>query len=665
MDQTSFLAHCASVLRSTANDLSKPRSRSRKSVVTIGSVDALEERLLLTNDFGDAPTRYPVTLADNGARHTVTGPTLGLTVDSELDGTPSNNADSDGADDDGVIFGQVNAGRIDATVVVKVRNASVGTKLDAWVDFNADGDWSDPGEQVFDSVTVFNNTDQTLTFIVPEDAVLGTTYARFRISSAGGLEPTGDAPDGEVEDLKVRIGVAAPEVISPAASEKVNVTGTNRVSFDWSAVPQAESYEVWIRSYNYRAQSEFNRTIVTDTTYTPDVDFGVGNYAVWVRSIGTDGQRSSWSAIRPFAVVAKTTITPMARMQNTSRPTITWDPVLGAQSYKVWISNLSTGQSPVILESGLTGTSFTPSSSLPLGLYRVWVAAYSGSTTAGWSLPVDFQAAPAPTTQAVTPTMLTNTFVWSSVLGASNYEFQLRNLNNGETVLSSMVEGTSWTPGTVLYSGVQYRWWVRARSEQGAFSLWSAPSNFVAGGQTNVLTPTGTTSNQTPTFSWDAVQGASRYQILVHRTDVSTAVINRTNVLTNSFTPTAPLAAGTYRVWVRAFSSSGVVTTWSQTVTFTITKSDSPVEEIAEVPPLLVALLENPVSSSHDYYPGNINEQPSISDRAHVQDSFNLEPPVESPALDIPGEQYPSQQSALDLIDIAIFAWVNRSANAA
>ena len=47
-----------------------------------------------TLDFGDAPTSaqsgfvgtYPTTLANNGARHTATGPTLGTVRDTELDG---------------------------------------------------------------------------------------------------------------------------------------------------------------------------------------------------------------------------------------------------------------------------------------------------------------------------------------------------------------------------------------------------------------------------------------------------------------------------------------------------------------------------------------------------------------------------------------------------
>ena len=40
-----------------------------------------------------------------------------------------------------------------------------------------------------------------LTFTVPNSAVTGNSYARFRYSSTGGLSANGSAIDGEVEDF--------------------------------------------------------------------------------------------------------------------------------------------------------------------------------------------------------------------------------------------------------------------------------------------------------------------------------------------------------------------------------------------------------------------------------------------------------------------------------
>ena len=216
MAQNPIISRCISLLRSGASELVKVRQRSRKSGHTLSTVDLLEDRVLLTSDFGDAPAPYPVTQSDNGARHEGRvsinfdfGPTLGETVDLEADGANSVLAGGDGADEDGVVFGAVNAGRTDASVVVKVRNAALGGRVDAWVDFNGNGSWSDPGEKIIDSAAVTNNTDRRFTFSVPANAVIGTSYARVRVSTAGGLTPTGAAPDGEVEDHRVMIGLAS------------------------------------------------------------------------------------------------------------------------------------------------------------------------------------------------------------------------------------------------------------------------------------------------------------------------------------------------------------------------------------------------------------------------------------------------------------------------
>ena len=63
-------------------------------------------------DFGDAPAPYPTTVAEDGALHNDSGPRLGATVDSEVDGIHSAAADADGADEDGVTFGTLMVGAL-------------------------------------------------------------------------------------------------------------------------------------------------------------------------------------------------------------------------------------------------------------------------------------------------------------------------------------------------------------------------------------------------------------------------------------------------------------------------------------------------------------------------------------------------------------------------
>jgi hypothetical protein len=158
-------------------------------------------------DFGDAPDPlYPTLLASNGARHIIVpGFFLGASVDAEPDGQPDATAtgdDLDGNDDeDGVVFtSSLNPGGLASVDVT----ASASGLLDAWMDFNADGDWADPGEQIFASQALVAGVNN-LTFPVPGGAVVGQTFARFRFSSVGGLSYEGLAPDGEVEDYQVEI----------------------------------------------------------------------------------------------------------------------------------------------------------------------------------------------------------------------------------------------------------------------------------------------------------------------------------------------------------------------------------------------------------------------------------------------------------------------------
>ncbi|MFN9976147.1 MAG: hypothetical protein ACK58T_40245, partial [Phycisphaerae bacterium] len=54
------------------------------------------------------------------------------------------------------------------------------------------------------------------------------------------------------------------------------------------------------------------------------------------------------------------------------------------------------------------------------------------------------------------------------------------------------------------------------------------------------------------------------------------AVINRSDLTQTSWTPSVPLAAGTYRVWVRAIDSTGAFSAWSTALTFTVANIESP-----------------------------------------------------------------------------------------
>lgn len=93
-----------------------------------------------------------------------------------------------------------------ATVAITVTGSGL---IDAWIDFDGDGTF-DEREQVLKNAPVVNGVN-LLNIAVPADAVEGDTWARFRISETGNLNPTGVAVGGEVEDYQVSIvSVTAP-----------------------------------------------------------------------------------------------------------------------------------------------------------------------------------------------------------------------------------------------------------------------------------------------------------------------------------------------------------------------------------------------------------------------------------------------------------------------
>jgi len=187
------------------------------------------------HDWGDAPDGltapgYPVLAVHNGARHVIAGPWLGGSdddddtwgesddtwgagddPDSEGDGQPDAGArgdDNSGDDDeDGVSIPRLNAGgasRASGNMTIQVSGG--GGVVQAWIDFDGDKVW-EVAETIFDGF--LPDGVHVISFPVPTNAVIGKTFARVRISTAGGLAPDGPAGDGEVEDHEVEI-VAPP-----------------------------------------------------------------------------------------------------------------------------------------------------------------------------------------------------------------------------------------------------------------------------------------------------------------------------------------------------------------------------------------------------------------------------------------------------------------------
>lgn len=159
-------------------------------------------------DFGDAPAPYPTLLSQGGASAGIfPGFHLGTRIDAEPNGQPHPEALGDDLnrvdDEDGVVFPALLYAGTDATLVVTVA-ASTSGFLSGWIDFNQDGDWNDPGEQVIVDRVVGSGTFN-IPIPVPFDTTVGNTFARFRLALDPGVGPSGHTLAGEVEDYRVLV----------------------------------------------------------------------------------------------------------------------------------------------------------------------------------------------------------------------------------------------------------------------------------------------------------------------------------------------------------------------------------------------------------------------------------------------------------------------------
>jgi hypothetical protein len=197
-------------------------------------------------DYGDAPAPYPSTIADNGAYHVATNLYLGAGVDVELDGQPSSTAsgdDDDGNDDeDGVTF---------TTPVVRGYSAILGVTasghglLNAWLDFNGDGDWEDAGEHFLADAFLCSGVNE-LVFPVPAGATAGLTFVRFRFSSQSISSVIGGAIDGEVEDYQVLVENDPPVPGEPVGfAAGVSSPGSGTIVLSWEEDVFADAYNVY------------------------------------------------------------------------------------------------------------------------------------------------------------------------------------------------------------------------------------------------------------------------------------------------------------------------------------------------------------------------------------------------------------------------------------
>ena len=219
-------------------------------------------------DFGDALLGY-----GNPAHDIVAGILLGSNNTTEAGSYNSPTASGD-TGDDGVTFSTMTQ-RQTATHTATVSGS--GGRLQAWIDWNGDGDFADPGEQIATNVQDNGPGDSNssigiigLAIDVPIDATTNPTIARFRWSTQDNLGATQIASNGEVEDYQVTIaGTAIYQVAK--SSTVLDVSGLGQFAIPGNDVV----YTITVTNTG-AASSSADSTFVLDSL-PPEVVFFNGD----------------------------------------------------------------------------------------------------------------------------------------------------------------------------------------------------------------------------------------------------------------------------------------------------------------------------------------------------------------------------------------------------
>jgi len=316
-----------------------------------GDVESIMGNLGTRNDAGDAPSTYGYAahLLPVLTSTPITTYLGSIAPDSEnpfLNFSSGSGDDILGDDEDGVTSGGIDFNgqllTLGQTRSIDIVTNGAGV-LNAWLDFNRDGDFDDSGEQIATDVSPVAGSIN-LNIPIPLTATAGISYARFRFSTESGIASgNSEVSDGEVEDYQVilhdptscapgttlvetnsTIGVNAVTVIlDQSVGSQNNALGNNNATLavfnnnndelilemgeliglgDETTVngPNGNQFDVWISSSATGPWTQVGNNAVLDFTFTSPIDW----LYIRLRKAAGGNQRISFIEGRKTVIVS-------------------------------------------------------------------------------------------------------------------------------------------------------------------------------------------------------------------------------------------------------------------------------------------------------------------------------------------------------------------------
>ena len=402
----------------------------------------------------------------------------------------------------------------------------------------------------------------------------GTYYWRVQASNACG--------DGSWSTVWSFTIVAAPSTPNPSSPADGSTVDDSTPTFSWAGVSGATSYRIQVDDSDGFGSPEVDAA-TSSTSYTPGTALPDGIYFWRVLAANACGD-GSWSPVWSFTILSTPSAPSLTSPADGSTtcdtmPAFSWTSTSGATSYRIQVDDSASFLSPEV-DTTTSGTSYTPGTALAPGTYNWRVQASGSSGDCAWStvwsfsiLPTPSAASPSSPTDGSSTCDTTPGFTWSSASGATSYRIQVDDSASfGSPEMDSTTPNTSYTPGTDLSPGAYY-WRVQASSACGD-ATWSPVWTFTILPTPSTPTPSSpadgsTVDDETPTFSWASVGGATLFRIQVDDSaGFGSPEIDSTTSST-WYTPGTALPDGVYFWRVQASTACGTGT-WSATWQVTI-----------------------------------------------------------------------------------------------
>jgi hypothetical protein len=310
-----------------------------------------------------------------------------------------------------------------------------------------------------------------------------------------------------------------------------------------------------------------------------------------------DGERSNpwiFAAQAALPPGRATLVSPSGTLTDTT-PTYKWNAVTDSTWYYLWVDDSSGNRiqqwyraSEAGCASGTGTCSATPDIKLVGGTAKWWIQTWNPAGYGPWSQGMSFTVSPPGAATLVSPSGAIweafPTFTWNAVLDSSWYYLKVDDSTGNrvqqwyrasEAGCASGTGTCSVKPVTKLQRGAG-KFLVQTWSAGGT-GPWSTAMNFTVTPAT-LVSPSGSTTDPTPTYTWKAVSGSTWYFLWVD--DSRGTKIQQWYKATDagcgsgtgscSVTPAAPLTGGPAKWWIMTWIN-GAEGPWSPGMAFAVT----------------------------------------------------------------------------------------------